>query len=217
LIDYTFNLFSVAQIGEAGGMPLGQFKAGGIILMGQPFNESNTFWQGAFQYDFKLRRVQRANKPEEVVAAPYLIATVMTADAVVPNVVKRRSQYIAQILTDRTAVRENLGQVIQDAGNLQRSLQTMALREAFSRFPTKESFQELLDSLSTNWDNLPDPERTWLLSVVRHTAGVRLSSIEEYVGWYARCRNAVNFDDQARKFDPKGKTDANGKSCESAA
>jgi hypothetical protein len=217
LVDYTFNLFSVAQIGEAGGMPLGQFKAGGIILMGQPFDEPNTFWEAAFQYDFRLRRVQLTGKPQETVAAPYLIATIMTADAVVPNVVKRRSQYIARVLTDRSAVRENLAEVIQDAGNLQRSLQTMSLREEFSRFPTKESFQVLIDSLSTNWDSLPDPERKWLLSVIRHTTGVGLASIGEYVDWYERCRDAIDFDDQARKFDVKGKADASGKNCESGA
>jgi hypothetical protein len=46
---------------------------------------------------------------------------------------------------------------------------------------------------------------------------VGLASIGEYVDWYERCRDAIDFDDQARKFDVKGKADASGKNCESGA
>ncbi|MBT3659637.1 MAG: hypothetical protein HN540_07660 [Rhodospirillaceae bacterium] len=215
LIDFTFNVFSTAQKGEAGGMPLGHFKAGGIVVLGQPFETDYTFWEDDFQYDFKLRRVQKLNEKANVVPAPFMIVTVMTAGAVVPNVVKRRSQRIAKVLSDRDAVRQELGDVIEDAGKLLKSLQTLEFREQFAKFPSKTSFNTMLNQLQVNWAGLPSGERNWLLSVVRSTTNINRSTVAEYVAWNTACAVDTPFSVEKREFDPSAYTGANAAQCSS--
>lgn len=237
LIDYTFQFYSAAQIKEAGGVPLGQFRKGGILVMGQPYTakssinpnptaqgagteKENTpkpsFWENNFQFDFKLRRVlsvpESASPTPVAVDVPYMLATVMTTEAVIPNVVKRRSQQITKVLTDREAVRSELSSVIDEAGKLQKSLQAFKMREDFSQSPSKDSFGKFLDTALAN--ELPDPESAWLLASLRNVTQVNLGSFQNYKEWFDRCGNAVPFEPESRKFNPKGVKDDSQKACD---
>jgi hypothetical protein len=212
LIDYTFHLFSIAQRDEAGGMPLGLFRTGGFVIMGQPLGADSAFWASEFQYDHSLRRIQRQTDGKPV-GTPYLMATVMTAEAVIPTVVKRRSERIAEVLTDQKTVRTELSEVIRDAMSLQAALNALNMREKFCRFPSKESFKAFLDAVQSNWDKMPDPERNWLLSSLRIITQVDRATIEDYDEWYQACGKNTEFDPEARKFKVGGSADVNAKNC----
>lgn len=213
LIDFTFQTFGAAQIEEAGGVPLAQFKKGGLIVMGQPAGTDNQFWEQEFQYDYKLRRVQSRGAGTDV-STPFVFATVVTTEAIIPNVVKRRSEQITRVLTSREEVRSGLSEAIQGSENLYWSLQLLQLRENFRKFPTKTSFETLLGSAASNWTKVPKPEQDWLLSAIRTTAAVNLATLAEYTAWLTRCGRMVPFDKERRKFDPVGVVDGSGLKCD---
>jgi hypothetical protein len=104
LVDFTFNLFSVAQINQAGGMPLGLFKRGGMIIAGLPTDNDRAFWANEFRYDHASDQIEWENENSlygyTKTESPYLIATVLTAETIVPSVVLRRSQQIIQSLSN---------------------------------------------------------------------------------------------------------------------
>lgn len=212
LLDYSFNVFSSAQISAAGGMPLGQFQTGGIILVGLPYAQSNSYWENSFRFDHRLRRVQLSDG--SVVDTPFLIATVMRADLFVPRVVARRSQRITSILTDRQAARENITQLIQDVNSLQGALKAYQLVETFNILPSKSAFSRFLTQVETSGGNLAPEERNWLLGVARNVTGVGFVDFGSYRDWYNRCKDHVEFDPETRRFLSRGVTDANDEPCD---
>jgi hypothetical protein len=223
LIDFTFNLFSSAQIGRAGGMPLGLFKRGGLLVMGLPAGQSRDYWANQLRFDHVTTQVQLAAATgatpaasaavvAQVMDAPFMIATVLTTETVVPTVVKRRSQVITKTLSDPAVIRENIGAVIDDAKALVGSLAVLQAREAFARIPTANTFLAFAGLVSRS-TTLKDPERFWALSVMRNVTGKLLDSPASYLAWVNTCATHVTFSAEERRFEIEKAPAAAPKEC----
>lgn len=241
LIDFTFNLYSPAQISEAGGMPLGVFRRGGLMVSALPDGQDRNYWANEFWFDHLTSQIWRksddkstgAEQPETTVASsentrtiggsptnllttatsgsqtipdllslvdsPFLLATVVTSEAVVPAVVSRRSKIITETLSSSAIIRENIGEVIKDAESLVASLELMRARESFARNPTISGFKNFVGEVSGNAE-LQGPEKFWALSVMRNTVGVRRATADEYLHWLTEC-DMVQLDAETRQFN----------------
>lgn len=206
LIDFTVNMFAGSLETDAGGMALTQFRKGGVIVLGQPFGKDVTYWNTPLQYDFRQTRIQVAGKAgakaEEIEAVPYVLATVMTTEMAVPNIVKRRSAKIIETLTT-TSVSADVQQAVTDAGNLQRTLDILAKKEAFNRFPTFDSFQGLLTKFAAS-SNLPEADSQWLLASLRTATGKTFATAADYNAWFTRCRADLDLTPETRRFKSTG-------------
>lgn len=205
LMDFSFNLYSAAQIDQAGGMPLGLFKKGGMILLGMPRGAPVDYWERAFHYDFQRERVQLAGeKPGDPADTPFLMATVLTSETVVPNIVKRRSAEIVKILTNPEAtVQADLAGAVEDAEALHKSLQVLSERQIFRKFPTKDSLGELITKADVSKAQIKGAERDFLLATFRTATGQTFSSLENYKKWFDACKDKYNLNQETKKLEIK--------------
>ena len=149
LVDFQFQLYSTAQSSQSGGMPLGLFRKGGLALVGVPRGEERQYWgDKRFVYDFATEEILE-KKAEELtpIDVPFLLATVITTDTVVPNVVKRRSSEIFKILRNDEALRSDFEQVEHSVERLRVALRAMRERERFATNPTKDTFRDYLAAI----------------------------------------------------------------------
>lgn len=231
LLDFSFNLYSTAQIEQAGGMPLGAFRAGGMLLMGYPGAPSSSqnqrsasaprtadaemaFWEQSYTYDNRLRRTVHATE-RSIVQAPYILATVIRADALVPNVVKERTIEITKKLTDPAEVSKDIQGLISDTQLLAYALQGYSEVEKFSRNPTRETFAKLVaqlektDAATTNDRGyFPDREKNWFFSILGNASGQRFGTFKLYGNWVLQCADHYDFNFELRRFVVKDKEKA---------
>ena len=205
LVDFEFYLFSETQISQAGGVPLGTFRKGGLIVMGTPLSQAksadlrNAFWSQSFQFDFNLERIQHVASDARVVASPYLFATVLTAETTISNLVKRRSQYITKILENpTTTVDPDFEFLVQEAQRLAISMEVLEKREDFKNFPTVGSFKTLLATIKNS--SVPKAEMSFMLSTLRQVTGVTKSNAADYSSWLRDCGAHYKFDQKQRRF-----------------
>lgn len=213
LLDVTFQLYGTANLDQAGGMPLGLFKRGGILITGQPFEETPAFWNKTLRYDYRQQRIYEGTGTTTMVDAPYVMATIMTSETSVPTVVQRRSREITRALTDRAAVTDDLQDTITKVAALNTSLLTLKARETFRKTPTKGGFSTFVTNASGNWTAISSAEQTWLLSYMRQVTGVIRATPAEYNTWYSNCAAGSRFDPDSQKFDTNDVTGADGKPC----
>jgi hypothetical protein len=204
LVDITFQLYGTANLDQAGGSPLGLFRRGGMIVTGQPFEETTAFWNKNLRYDYRLQRIYEQPGITRLVDAPYIMATVMTSETSVPNVVQRRSREITRVLTNPSAVTEDLQDTITKVTALGTSLRALQDREVFRKNPTKSSFRTFLTAADTNWPGITNTEKAWLLSYMRRVAGVVRATPAEYITWYTSCAASSPFNPDSQKFDVSG-------------
>lgn len=205
LLDFTFHLFSPEQAKEAGGMPLGLFKKGGMVLLGTPRDAPANYWDKSFQYDFQRERVQLAGAgPGAPADTPFLMTTVLTAETVVPKIVKRRSAAIVTILTNpETTVQEDLAGAVEDASALLQALEVLQVRQDFRKVPTESSLQSLISKADTAKDKLKTPEKEFLLAALRNATGQTFSRFPDYTKWYRTCKDRYEMKDGEKKLSLK--------------
>lgn len=203
LIDYTVQFYSPEHAVQAGGVPLGLFRRGAFITMGRPLDEGVEFWDNDFVYDYKRRRVRFAPTSDQVVDTPYLLATVATTQTSIPTVVTRRSAIITRLLSDPAFVREQLGDLLDDAQNLNTALEVYIQRDQFRRQPSVSGFSDLLTNVAGAAGDLPYSERMYLLATFRQTTGQTLSSVTDYQTWFADCQGHLDLDREGKRFTPK--------------
>jgi hypothetical protein len=202
LLDFTFNLYSPGQAAQAGGMPLGQFKKGGMILLGTPRGAPDDYWDRSFQYDFQRERVQVSGSgPSAPADTPFLMTTVITAETLVPNIVKRRSAAIVTILTNPEAtVQEDLSGVLADTSALLQALEVLNVRQDFRKFPTLSSLETLIAKANVSGGRLKSAERDFLLATLRNATGMSYSRFQDYSNWYAQCKSKYKLNEDEKKL-----------------
>ncbi|KAF0143538.1 MAG: hypothetical protein FD153_478 [Rhodospirillaceae bacterium] len=206
LLDFTFNLYAPSQVNEAGGMPLGLFKKGGMVLLGMPRGAPDDYWDKAFEYDFQRERVRVKEKSDTADTAdtPFLMTTVLTAETMVPNIVKRRSAAIVKILTNPEAtVQEDLSGTLEDAKALLQALEVLKARQDFRKFPTTSALQTLIGKANARGDDLKAAEKDFLLATLRNATGVSFSRFRDYADWYAKCKTNYELEDDQKKLSLK--------------
>ena len=209
LVDFEFYLYSEGQLDEAGGAPLASFRKGAMVVMGRPRDADETFWDQALQYDHSRKRLQlrQAGKAGPRVDSPYVLASVLTAEALISNIVKRRSALITKILTDSApAVQADLAGLRSNAEALLRSLQVLEIRQDFRNFPTGAGFEAFLNNAKTNEGVIPRVERNFLLSSIKNTTGVVRGSAAEYFAWWSSCKAHYTIDVARKKLKEKPNT-----------
>ena len=138
---------------------------------------------------------------------PFLLATVVTTDTIVPNIVKRRSAEIFKILRNGEALRTDFETVTNSLKRLEIALKAMESREVFSTNPTKENFGKYLEKINNtpvgdNPGQLSQGMSNWLLATARTVVGTRKSNIGEYFDWYNTCSEFFTFDSEHRRYEP---------------
>lgn len=212
LVDFQFQLYSAAQTSESGGMPLGLFRKGGMLVVGIPRHEQRQYWGGkSFQYDRGTDEVLATIGDDgayDAIDVPFLKATVMTTDVVVPNVVKKRSQEVFTVLRNTDALNVDFENVSNALTRLDTSVKALREREKFAKNPTAKTLKDYVDAIvgSETGDHpslISDNLMNWLLATLRGATGVRLSSAAEYQKWLEVC-GSLPFDAENRRFDLTG-------------
>jgi hypothetical protein len=211
LVDYEFYFFSEGQLAEAGGAPLALFRKGAMVITGRPRGQDESFWSQPLQYDHEQKRLQHYNSegPGKRVESPYVLASVLTAEALISNLVKQRSAYITKILTDSApAVQADLAGLKRNAEELLKSLQVLETRQDFRDFPTLNGFEVFLNTTKTNENDIPKAERNFLLFSIRNSTGVIRANAAEYFNWWNKCKQHYTIDPNTKKIVEKddGKT-----------
>lgn len=206
LVDYEFYFFSEGQLSEAGGAPLALFRKGALVVTGRPQGTDEAFWNQAIQYDHSRKRLQLRNLTGagKRVESPYVLASVLTAEALISNLVKQRSAFITKILTDSApAVQADLAGLKKNAEELLLSLQVLEIRQDFRNFPTAAGFEKYLAQAKTNDDKIPRAERNFLLASIKNTTGVIRGSPAEYLTWWGNCKKHYLLDSTTKKLEGK--------------
>ena len=210
LVDFEFYFFSSGQLAQAGGAPLSLFRRGAMVVTGRPnvfagAPVDESFWDTSLQYDHGRKRLQKFDTggPGERVDSPYILATVMTADALISNLVKQRSAYITSILTSAApAVQADIGGLKEDAETLLKSLQVLESRQGYRNFPTSDNFGKLVDAANTNAAALPSAELNYMLYTIRNASGVLRSDATGYNTWWTACKDKFKVESESRKIVP---------------
>lgn len=206
LVDYEFYFFSERHLAEAGGAPISLFRKGAMMVTGRPHDKDETFWSQKLQYDHSRKRIQlyKDNGPGERVESPYVLASVITAEALISNLVKQRSAFITKILTDSApAVQADFESLKIEAEALVKSIQVLETRQNFKDFPTLESFEKLLNEAKTNENKIPKAERNYLLFAIRNSTGVIRGDATEYSTWWSKCKDNYIIDSHTKKIVEK--------------
>ena len=207
LVDYEFYFFSAGQLAEAGGAPLALFRKGAMVVTGRPREADETFWDRPLQYDHSRKRLQAwaADAAGQRVDSPYVLASVLTAETLISNLVKQRSALITKILTDSApAVQADLAGLRRNAEELLRSLQVLEIRQDFRNFPTEAGLEAFLNQASTNEGEIPRAERNFLLASIKNTTGVLRGSAAEYLAWWDSCKVHYTIDTRSKKLKVNG-------------
>ncbi|KCZ86578.1 hypothetical protein [Hyphomonas jannaschiana] len=213
LVDFQFQLYSSAQTSESGGMPLGRFRKGGMIIAGVPRSEQRQYWTGkSFQYDLEGEQVLLAGDSRPTpVDLPFLVATVITTDTIVPNIVKRRSAEIFEILRDDEALRYDFEKVSTSLQRLGVAVDALKAREEFATNPTTGNLSDYIEKVASS-EAGDEPGQislslqNWLLATIRASTGVRLSDAEDYQVWMDKCASQYDFNPELRRFVPRDDT-----------
>lgn len=203
LVDFTFQLFSSAQTSQAGGVPLGLFQKGGLVVMGLPTGQTRDYWANRFEFEHVSTRVyiKDGNGTRMLADAPFLLATVITADVVVPDVVRARSQAITELLSESNLARDSLDIVLDSLTKLQTSLNVFKEMELFANVPTVDSFTGFVGKVNNSIATLSDAEWFTVRATMQRVTGKHLSTPNEYLEWINKCRKHVPFDPDTRRFD----------------
>jgi hypothetical protein len=215
LVDYEFYFFSESQLAEAGGAPIALFRKGAMVVMGRPKNADESFWDQKLQYDHNRKRLQvfDPNGPGESVASPYVLASVLTAETLISNLVKQRSAYITKILTDSApAVQADIAGLTKNAKDLLTSLQVLEIRQKFRNFPSEGGFSKFLNEAKTNWDALPSSDQDFLLFSIKNSTDIIRGDAGEYYDWWTKCKNYYEVDAKTKRIVEK-KNDGTPKEC----
>ena len=204
LVDFTFQLFSSAQTSQAGGVPLGLFHKGGLVVMGLPTGQTRDYWANKFEFEHVSTRVytKDANGTRMLTDAPFLLATVITADVVVPDVVRARSQAITELLSESNLARDSLDIVLDSLTKLQTSLIVFKEKELFANAPTVGSFKGFVGKVNGSFAALSDSEWFTVRATMQRVTGKHLNTPADYLDWINSCQEHVPFDPDTRRFDP---------------
>lgn len=198
ILDFTFQLYGEGMAESAGGFPLGVLRSGGVVLTAPPCDAGtgvslgSDYYEADYRYDFRLQQVVDSAGVEQDV--PYALATVMTAEQSVPQIVRTRSASLTALIADPQAVAKNSALAQEQAQALASSLMIVGLRERFLSAPDKGSLQGMIDGVAGSWEDLKGPEQEFFLTTLRRVTGVTLSTAEDYQAWYMRCQAYLTFD-----------------------
>lgn len=210
LVDFTFQLYGANLLSEAGGVALGVLQSGGVMITAPPCGQGNSYWNGKFQYDNRLDRIETMDGAIQDV--PYVSATILTADLSVPQIVRTRSEAIMKRLTDPQVVQSELLSARDDAAKLVTALNMLNVRESFRRRPSKEGFETLVTNVSTT--TLDDAEKGFFLDSFYQTTGRNLPDFAAYQAWIKNCSAIAEFDSEAGRYKVDAtKMDTNGDAC----
>jgi hypothetical protein len=201
LVDFTFQLYGEHLLAESGGMPLGVLQTGGMVVTAPPCGAGNTFWNNDLRFDHRLNRI--TDTANGSMAMPYVLATILTADLSVPQIVRTRSAAIMKRLTDPQVVQSELKGAYDDAGRLMKALEALDTRETFRRRPTKESFATMVTGVTGDWNGLDSVEQGFFLDAFYQITGVSLADGPAYQAWATNCLAVATFNTNSGRFDPK--------------
>ena len=203
LVDFTFQLFSSAQTSQAGGVPLGLFRKGGLVVMGLPADRTRDYWANSFVFEHVSTRVytEDASETRNLTDAPFLLATVITADVVVPDVVRARSQAITELLSESNLAHDSLDIVLDSLSKLETSLEVFKEKELFANAPTVDSFTGFVGKVDGSFKALSDAEWFTVRATMQRVTGKHLTTSKEYLDWIENCRKHVPFDPDTRRFN----------------
>lgn len=198
ILDFTFQLYGESMAQSAGGFPLGVLRSGGMVLTAPPCDTEtglslgSDYYETDYRYDFRLQQVVDSAGVEQDV--PYALATVMTAEQSVPQIVRTRSASLTALIADPQTVAQNATLAQDQAQALASSLMIVGLREHFLSAPDNGSLQGLIEGVASGWKDLKAPEREFFLTTLRRITGVTYSSARDYGEWYSRCEGYLKFE-----------------------
>lgn len=200
ILDFTFQLYGEAMAQTAGGFPLGVLRSGGLMLTAPPCDATtrrslgSDYYEDDFRYDFRLQQV--IDDGGTVQDVPYALATVMTAEQTVPQIIRTRSASLTSLIADPQTVTQNSSLAQSQAQALANSLMMVGLRERFLSAPDKGSLQAMIDGVAGEWEDLAPPEQEFFLTTLRRITGVTASTAAGYQDWYTRCEGYLTFEDR---------------------
>lgn len=223
LLDYQIQFYGSRHRNNAGGATLGPLVAGPWIVVGRGRGADSSFWTPRLYLDRQTDRLMHDVELDSSVGTsgeacsgeacegvaccasvvdgartnvpvPYVLVTLMRADAQVPKLVLDRSETLMKLLSSPTG-KSDIDAVTQASENLMSAIGAFAVEGRLRKYRSTLDLQEIIDKLDTQGDQAdklnPAEERRLMYVLDRVTGNdVSQTTAAQWVDWWESLTHA---------------------------